>query len=118
MNSDVIAPPEDARLLNTLILLTNCLVVTGIKRYEVSNYSIRAKRLSHNSNYWKHENYLGLGPGAHSFWWDEKAERWENEEDLRKYLRDEDQPEREELTLKQLAEERLMMGLSTKREWE
>ncbi|MDZ7659944.1 radical SAM family heme chaperone HemW [Fodinibius sp.] len=110
-----IAPPEDDKVAKHFDIINQLFSSHGIERYEVSNYSMPGKEAIHNSNYWKHENYLGLGPGAHSFWWDDSAERWENEEDLRKYLRDEDQPEREVLSLKQLAEERLMMGLRTRK---
>lgn len=110
-----IAPPEDDKVAGHFDIINQLFSSQGIERYEVSNYSLPGKEAIHNSNYWEHENYLGLGPGAHSFWWDDKAERWENEQDLRKYLRDEDHPEREVLSLKQLAEERLMMGLRTKK---
>ena len=110
-----LAPPEDDKVAKHFDLINRRFNSYGIERYEVSNYSLPGKEAIHNSSYWEHNNYLGLGPGAHSFWWDESAERWENEQDLRKYLRDEDQPEREELSLNQLAEERLMMGLRTRK---
>lgn len=109
-----IAPPEDDKVIEHFELLNHKLEPTNIERYEVSNYSKPGCEAVHNSNYWCHENYLGLGPGAHSFWWDDQAERWENESNLRAYLQNEDQQPAEQLTLKQLAEERLMMGLRTR----
>ena len=36
-------------------------------QYEVSNYSQAGYESFHNTNYWNRVNYLGLGPGAHSF---------------------------------------------------
>lgn len=110
-----IIPPEDDKVAEHFDIVNQLFSNHGIERYEVSNYSLPGKEAIHNSNYWEHKNYLGLGPGAHSFWWDNDAVRWKNEQDLRKYLRDEDQPEREELSLNQLAEERLMMGLRTRK---
>jgi oxygen-independent coproporphyrinogen-3 oxidase len=110
-----IVPPEDDKVAEHFDIVNQLFSNHGIERYEVSNYSLPGKEAIHNSNYWEHKNYLGLGPGAHSFWWDNDAVRWKNEQDLRKYLRDEDQPEREDLSLNQLAEERLMMGLRTRK---
>ena len=38
------------------------------KHYEVSNFAKGNKRSLHNSNYWNNQSgYLGLGPGAHSY---------------------------------------------------
>lgn len=110
-----IAPPEDDTVAEHFDIINQLFSDYGIERYEVSNYSIPGKEAIHNSNYWEHENYLGLGPGAHSFWWDETAERWENEQDLQKYIHNSDHQEKEELSHKQLAEERLMMGLRTRK---
>ena len=36
-------------------------------QYEISNFCKNGAFSKHNSNYWKKENYLGLGPSAHSF---------------------------------------------------
>lgn len=109
-----IAPPEDDKVADHFDLVNSRLSDHGIQRYEVSNYSLPGREALHNSSYWEHENYLGFGPGAHSFWWGAQAARWSNEADLRKYLRSEGDREEEQLTLKQLAEERLMMGLRTR----
>ena len=35
-------------------------------RYEVSNYSLLGHECKHNLAYWQYNNYLGIGPGAHS----------------------------------------------------
>lgn len=36
-------------------------------QYEISNFCKNGAFSKHNSNYWKKEKYLGLGPSAHSF---------------------------------------------------
>ncbi len=42
--------------------------------YEISNFGKKDFFSKHNSNYWKGENYIGLGPSAHSF--DGKSRQW------------------------------------------
>lgn len=110
-----IAPPEDDKVADQFDLINERLRAHGIERYEVSNYSRPGSEAVHNSSYWEHENYLGLGPAAHSFWWDNEAVRWDNERNLRGYLRNEFNQERELLSNNQLAEERIMMGLRTRK---
>lgn len=110
-----IAPPEDDNVAAHFDLVNERLQEKGIERYEVSNYSLPGCEAVHNSHYWTHQNYLGLGPGAHSFWWDNEGLRWEQKRDLRSYLKGKDiKTEKEELSNQQLAEERLMMGLRTR----
>jgi oxygen-independent coproporphyrinogen-3 oxidase len=42
--------------------------------YEISNFSKEGFFSTHNSNYWRQVNYLGIGPSAHSY--DGKTRRW------------------------------------------
>jgi oxygen-independent coproporphyrinogen-3 oxidase len=60
----------------------------GYEHYEVSNYALPGFRCRHNGNYWSHENYLGFGPSAHSFWKERggtSGRRWWNVADLSTY---------------------------------
>lgn len=113
-----IDPPDDDDVSRQFDLVRNRLADAGIERYEVSNFAKPGKEALHNSNYWNHQNYLGLGPSANSFWWGEQgARRWRNKPDLKHYLNqkpEEQYDEQEELSLETLAEERLMLGLRTK----
>lgn len=43
-------------------------------QYEISNFGKEGFFSKHNSNYWKGEHYLGLGPSAHSF--DGSSRQW------------------------------------------
>ncbi len=113
-----ISPPEDEAVSEHFDILYSALSDAGIEQYEVSNFSIPGKEALHNSNYWRHKNYLGLGPAAHSFWWNESnARRWVNRPDIKQYLEKEGAElieHTETLSLNTLAEERLMLGLRTK----
>lgn len=40
---------------------------SGFQQYEISNFSKKGKESRHNLKYWGIEEYLGLGPSAHSF---------------------------------------------------
>lgn len=35
-------------------------------RYEISNYAKKGQECTHNLTYWDYNDYLGIGPGAHS----------------------------------------------------
>lgn len=113
-----IKAPGDDHVSEHFDLVREKLAGAGIEQYEVSNFSKPGKEAVHNSNYWNHENYVGLGPSAHSFWWDEAgASRWQNQANLKKYLNNKPEVYREEeekLSKNSLAEERLMLGLRTK----
>lgn len=39
----------------------------GFEQYEISNFARNESYAVHNSNYWKQQHYLGVGPGAHSY---------------------------------------------------
>ena len=35
--------------------------------YEISNWALKGYESTHNTNYWDNNNFLGVGPGAHSY---------------------------------------------------
>ena len=68
--------------------LKDRLEAAGFEHYEISNFarkdSRRSFRSRHNSSYWNHTPYIGLGAGAHSF--DGRRRLW-NVSDLDAYIR-------------------------------
>lgn len=55
----------------------------GFEHYEISNYAKNGRYAIHNTNYWKGEHYLGLGPSAHSY--NGEYRQW-NISNLRQYI--------------------------------
>ena len=54
----------------------------GYPMYEISNYALPGHEARHNLSYWRAENYLGVGAGAHSCALNEascNARRWWNQ---------------------------------------
>lgn len=48
-------------------ILCEELRLRGYNHYEISNFAKEGYQARHNSAYWNHSEYVGLGPGAHSF---------------------------------------------------
>ena len=92
------------------------LMANGYRHYEVSNFARSdAMRSRHNSKYWSHAPYLGLGPSAHSFL---AGDRWWNVRSVERYcetLAHHELPVagRESLTSDQIWLEQLSLGLRT-----
>ncbi len=85
----------------------------GYRHYEVSNFCLPGRSGRQNEIVWDGEEYLGFGPGAHSF---SAGERWHNRRHLRGYLRHLEEGSlpvayRERPTLDQRANEELMLSL-------
>ncbi|MCA8938637.1 MAG: coproporphyrinogen III oxidase, partial [Planctomycetes bacterium] len=86
----------------------------GLHQYEVSNFAKLGRESLHNTLYWRCENWLGIGPSAHSGF---DGRRWGNVADHRVYakrmLDDGTLPVafEEENDLEAQADEMLLMGL-------
>lgn len=64
---DTLSLPTDEEEYETYLALCSFLEKKGYLQYEISNFSKAGFRSKHNLKYWLGEEYLGLGPGAHSF---------------------------------------------------
>ena len=97
-------------------MLCSALASAGYEHYEISNFALPGYRARHNSAYWSHCHYLGLGPGAHGFLGDR---RYWNNPDLDAYVKAARSGDFESvrgfeiLTPEQMVLERIMLGLRT-----
>lgn len=60
-------PVDESSAAEQLEILMEELSAAGYKQYEISNFARPGFESRHNSNYWRGEKYLGIGPGAHSY---------------------------------------------------
>jgi putative oxygen-independent coproporphyrinogen III oxidase len=100
------------------VMTSEFLEKSGYEQYEVSNFAREPEfRSRHNSLYWDHSPYLGLGPSAHSF---RGGVRWWNVRSIDGYCDMASAGKRpvegsESLTGGQLLLERLYFGFRTRR---
>ena len=61
------APLSEEKSARQFLQVMETLPKSGFIQYEISNFAQEGFYSQHNSNYWKGEKYLGIGPSAHSF---------------------------------------------------
>jgi len=59
--------PDDDEQADMYIYAVEMLARFGYKQYEISNFARRGCESKHNLKYWLGEEYIGFGPGAHSY---------------------------------------------------
>jgi oxygen-independent coproporphyrinogen-3 oxidase len=69
---------EEDRYADEFLEADAVLAGAGYEHYEVSNYARDGAKARHNSAYWSHVPYAGVGPSAHSF--DGTIRRWNERE--------------------------------------
>ncbi|MBO6576294.1 MAG: radical SAM family heme chaperone HemW [Rhodothermales bacterium] len=116
----IVQPREDEDTSDQYLFTMEYLESRGMEHYEISSFARPGFRSQHNASYWRHANYLGFGPSAHSFWWKGlPARRWANIRNLRAYEAFVDGGQlpldyREDLLLDDLADEYIMLALRTR----
>ncbi len=109
--------PDNDELFELFMDTSEFLEKAGYCHYEVSNFARGDSRISrHNSKYWHHIPYLGLGPSAHSF---DGEKRWMNVRSLEDYIQRLNQGKLpmefcENLTREELQLEALFLGFRTR----
>ena len=115
--------PEDSFLSEMYQKVSDILSASGFEHYEISNFSKPGYECSHNLKYWKSQDYLGFGAGAHSHiissdnpW----GLRWANIRTPSTYIKSLGEDvlpiaSKEVLSLEKSLEDKLLMGLRLSR---
>lgn len=59
--------PDEDKVADLYLHTIEELDKAGFKQYEISNFSKKGFECKHNLHYWRCEEYIGIGPSAHSF---------------------------------------------------
>ena len=106
--------PDEKQAEEQFKILIKTLKQKGYTHYEISNFCKEDFYSKHNTNYWKNENYLGIGPSAHSY--NGKSRQWNvanNNLYIQKINNQTPHYEIEELTEKNRYNEYILTGLRT-----
>lgn len=77
-------PPDDDLAAEMYIIAKELLDSSGYRQYEISNWAQPGFECRHNLTYWRNEEFLGCGAGAHSYL---RPRRFWNVRRLKEYMR-------------------------------
>ncbi len=103
-----IALPDDDEAAKQYLFMCDYLEKRGYSHYEISNFAREGFESRHNLLYWQTREYIGIGPGAHSFY---NNERFYYKKDLKGFIAS---PETVFEGQGGTRDERLMLGLRLK----
>lgn len=83
LKGDILRLPDEEEVIGMMGYAIDALGRAGYGHYEISSYALPGRASRHNLNYWERGEYMGLGPGAHSF---NGQRRWKNTDDVMKYI--------------------------------
>ncbi len=58
-------PLDDDRAADLFALTRELTAAAGLPAYEISNHARPGEESRHNLTYWRYQDYVGIGPGAH-----------------------------------------------------
>lgn len=107
--------PKEEEQNREFYYLSDFLKDNGFEHYEVSNFAKPGFYSRHNSAYWKYQEYLGIGPSAHSYnGFDVRSWNIANNQQYIKKLNDKLLAKEEEiLSQEDQFNEMIMIGLRT-----
>ena len=66
-NQSAFSFPSEDEVCDLYLKTGEILKKNGFEHYEISNFALPGFQSRHNNKYWQCEEYLGIGPSAHSF---------------------------------------------------
>jgi len=113
VRTGALTPVDDDRAADMFALTQEITGKAGLPAYEVSNHARPGQKSRHNLSYWRYDDYIGIGPGAHGRRLNSATQRHKKPENFLSAI-DRNQnglQQQEALSPQTQATEALMMGL-------
>ena len=84
---DSLSLPDEDTVAQMYREMSSILSENGYNKYEISNFAREGRESRHNLKYWEYDDYIGIGPAAHSFF---SGVRSAHSRDIEGYIKGED----------------------------
>lgn len=102
---NLITMPDEDEERNMYYKGRNVMEKNNLFQYEISNFAALGFQCKHNLKYWNQEEYIGIGPSAHSFM---NSIRYSNPSDLKLYCKNIQEDNLGRIIQEEMNEEELM----------
>lgn len=82
VRTGALVPADDDHCADMFELTQDLTRAAGLPAYEISNHARPSQESRHNLTYWRYEDYVGIGPGAHGRRLDSATERHKKPENF------------------------------------
>jgi len=65
VRTGALVPADDDHCADLFELNRSIMTAAGLPAYEISNHARPGQESRHNLTYWRYQDYIGIGPGAH-----------------------------------------------------
>lgn len=103
--NDLITMPDEDEERNMYYKGRTVMEKNNLFQYEISNFAVKGFECRHNLKYWNQEEYIGIGPSAHSFM---NSTRYSNPSDLKQYCRSAEENNFNRIIQEEMNDEELM----------
>ena len=82
VRTGALVPADDDHCADLFELTRDVMTAAGLPAYEISNHARPGQESLHNLTYWRYEDYIGVGPGAHGRRLEQATERHKKPENF------------------------------------